>query len=95
MAFSQQANYTDWATATGRRILEPTFVDRRVSRGQRGGSLTAVNLSFLERGRHIFFQVAPHLCSRGWVYPVPGPLLLVAPVTEPGTFSTVPRNSDH
>jgi hypothetical protein len=25
----------------------PTFVDRGVSRGQRGGSLTVVNLSFL------------------------------------------------
>jgi hypothetical protein len=26
-----------------------TFVDRGVSRGQRGGSLTVVNLSFLDR----------------------------------------------
>jgi hypothetical protein len=26
MAFSPQANYTDWATATGRRILVPTLV---------------------------------------------------------------------
>jgi hypothetical protein len=28
MAFNPQANYTDWATATGRRILMPTFVER-------------------------------------------------------------------
>jgi hypothetical protein len=49
VAFSSQANYTDWATATGRRILMPTFMDRGVSRGQRSGTPTAVNLSFLDR----------------------------------------------
>jgi hypothetical protein len=49
VAFSPQANYTDWATATCRRNLVPTFVDRGVSRGQRGGSPTVVNLSFLDR----------------------------------------------
>jgi hypothetical protein len=36
-------------TATCRGNLVPTFVDRGVSRGQRGGSLTVVNLSFLDR----------------------------------------------
>jgi hypothetical protein len=30
-----------------------------VSRGQRGGSLTTVNLSFLDRSRSVFFLVAP------------------------------------
>jgi hypothetical protein len=49
VAFSPGANYTDWATATRRRNLVPTFVDRGVSRGQRGGSPTVVNLSFLDR----------------------------------------------
>jgi hypothetical protein len=49
VAFSPQANYTDWATATYRRNLVPTFVDRGVSRGQRGESPTIVNLSFLDR----------------------------------------------
>jgi hypothetical protein len=49
VALSPQANYTDWATATCRRNLVPTFVDRGVSRGQRSGSLTVVNLSFLDR----------------------------------------------
>jgi hypothetical protein len=49
VAFSPQANYTDLATATCRRNLVPTFVDRGVSRGQRGGSPTVVNLSFLDR----------------------------------------------
>jgi hypothetical protein len=32
VALSPQANYTDWATATCRRNLVPTFVDRGVSR---------------------------------------------------------------
>jgi hypothetical protein len=34
----------------------PTFVVRGVSRGQRGGSLTAVNLSFLDRSRYFSFK---------------------------------------
>jgi hypothetical protein len=51
LALSPRANYTDSATATCRRNLVPTFVDRGVSRGQRGGSLTVVNLSFLDRSR--------------------------------------------
>jgi hypothetical protein len=49
VALSPQSNYTDWMTATCRRNLVPTFVDRGVSRGQRGGSPTVVNLSFLDR----------------------------------------------
>jgi hypothetical protein len=61
MTFSPQVNYTEWATANGRLILVPTFVDRGVARGQRGGTPTAVNLSFLDRSRYFFFQAAPHL----------------------------------
>jgi hypothetical protein len=49
MALSPRANYTDWATATCRRNLVSTFGDRVVSSGQRGGSPTVVNLSFLDR----------------------------------------------
>jgi hypothetical protein len=49
VALSPQANYTDGSTATCRRSLVPTFADRRLSRGQRGGSHTVVNLSFLHR----------------------------------------------
>jgi hypothetical protein len=49
VALSPQANYTDWATATYRRNLVPTFVDSGVSRGQRGRSPTVVNLRFLDR----------------------------------------------
>jgi hypothetical protein len=75
-AHSPQANYTDWATATCRRNLEPTFADRGVSLGQRGGSPTVVNRSFLDRSRYFLLQVAPHLCSRGWVSPVSDPQLI-------------------
>jgi hypothetical protein len=49
VALSPRANYTDWSTSTYRRKLVSTFVDRGVSRGQRGGSPTVVNLSFLDR----------------------------------------------
>jgi hypothetical protein len=49
VAFSVQAKYTDWATATCWRNLVPTFADRGVSSGQRGGSPTLVKLSFLDR----------------------------------------------
>jgi hypothetical protein len=43
VALSWGVNYTNWATATCRRNLVPTFVDRGVSRGQRGGSPTVIN----------------------------------------------------
>jgi hypothetical protein len=56
MAFSPQANYTDWVTATGWQILVPTFVDRGVLHGQRGGTPMAVNLSFLDRSRYFSFK---------------------------------------
>jgi hypothetical protein len=56
VALSPRANYTDWSTATCRRNLVPTFVDRGVSRVQRGGSLTVVNLSFLDRSRYFSFK---------------------------------------
>jgi hypothetical protein len=65
MALSPQANYTDLATSTCRRNLTPTFVVRGVLRGQRGGSLTFANHSFLDRSRYFLFQVAPHLSSQG------------------------------
>jgi hypothetical protein len=56
VVLSAQANYTDWATATCRRNLAPTFVDRGVLCGQRGWSPTVVNLSFLERSRYFSFK---------------------------------------
>jgi hypothetical protein len=95
VALSPQANYTDWSTAICRRNLVPTFVDRGVSRGQRGRSPTVVNLSFLDRSSYFFFQVAPHLSSRV----LSGPRSrhtatqknLVAPGIEPGTSGLAAR----
>jgi hypothetical protein len=56
VAFSPQANYTYWETATFRWNLVPTFVDSEVSCGQHGGSLTFDNLSFLDRSRYFSFK---------------------------------------
>jgi hypothetical protein len=55
VGLSPQANYTDLATATYRRNLMPTFVDRGVSHGQRSGSTTVLNLSFLDQKRYFSF----------------------------------------
>jgi hypothetical protein len=55
--------------------LVPTFADR----GCRVVSATDPHgriLGFLDRSRYYFFRVAPQLYSRGWVDPVPDPLLL-------------------
>jgi hypothetical protein len=56
VALGAQANYTDRSTATCRRNLVLTFVDRGVVRGQRGGSPTVVNLSFLDQSRYFSFK---------------------------------------
>jgi hypothetical protein len=63
VALSPQANYTDWATASRWRNLVPTFMDRGVSRGQRGGSPTVVNLSFLDR---IWETIQPGMIDRSF-----------------------------
>jgi hypothetical protein len=56
VALSLRANYTDWASTTCQRNLVRTFVDRGVSRDQRGGSPTVVNISFLDRSRYFSFK---------------------------------------
>jgi hypothetical protein len=56
VAFSPQANYTEWSAANCWRNLVTTFADGGVSRGQRGGSPTIVNLSFLDRSRYFSFE---------------------------------------
>jgi hypothetical protein len=77
-----------------------------VSRGQRGGSPTAVNLSFLHRSRYFFFQVAPHLLPQGLSGPRsrptatqkiwqrresnPGPLCV-----QPGSVTTRPQRRSY
>jgi hypothetical protein len=74
--FSPQTNYTDRATTTCWRNLLPTFADSGASSGQRGGSPTVVNLSFLDRSRYFSFKQLLIYSHKGWVDPVPNPLLL-------------------
>jgi hypothetical protein len=57
------------------RHLVTTFADRWcrvVSAADSHGGI----LGFLEWSRYYFLQVAPQLYSRGWIDPVPDPLLL-------------------
>jgi hypothetical protein len=57
--------------------LKPTFFYK--DRGCRMVSATHPYgriLGFLDRSRYFFFQPAPQLYSRGWLDPVPDPLLL-------------------
>jgi hypothetical protein len=62
---SLRAKYTDRATAklVSTCVVSVTDLHGRI-------------LGFLDRSLYYFFQVAPPLCSRGWVDPVPDPLLL-------------------
>jgi hypothetical protein len=58
--------------------LVPTLADRGcrvVSATDHHGHI----LGFLDRSRYYFFKVTPQLYSRGWVDPVPDPLLLRNP----------------
>jgi hypothetical protein len=66
--FSPQANYTDRATVACRRMEGVTWSTQRIP--------TAVNLGFPDRSPY-FLEIAPQLSSRGWVVPVPDPLLLI------------------
>jgi hypothetical protein len=52
----------------------------------------------LDRNRYFFFKVAPHLYSRGWMDPVPDPLLLWisdSAGNRTRTSVSVARNSGH
>jgi hypothetical protein len=77
--------------------LVPTFADR----GCRVVSATDPHgriLGFLDRSGYFFIQVAPQLSLRGWVNPVPDPLLLrksVSAGNRTRTSGSVARNSDH
>jgi hypothetical protein len=69
-----------WTIPTERPPLvgkvSANFCRERVSRGQRNGFPWLLNLGFLDRSHYFFIQVTPQLSSRGWVDPVPDPLLL-------------------
>jgi hypothetical protein len=53
----------------------PTFADRECHTVSVTGPYDRI-LGFLDRSRYVFFQVASQFYSRGWVDPVPDPLLL-------------------
>jgi hypothetical protein len=74
VAFRPQANYTYRATAACRRSAKLWRIEGVAWSAQR--IPTAVNLSFQDWTRYFYIQVAPQLSSRGWVDPVPDPLLL-------------------
>jgi hypothetical protein len=55
-------------------------------------------LGFLDRRSYFFFRAAPQFYSRGWVDPVPDPLLLIkcsSAGNRTRTSGSVARNSDH
>jgi hypothetical protein len=54
----------------------PTFADRGCCVVSATDPHPRSLVSLLDRSRYFFFQVAPRLSSRGWVDPVPDPLLL-------------------
>jgi hypothetical protein len=98
VAFSPQANSTDWETATCQRNLVPTFADRGVSRGQSGGSPTAVNLSSLDRSRYFSFKyllIYPHEAEWTPFQTHCYSENLATPGIESGTSVSAARNSDH
>jgi hypothetical protein len=77
--------------------LVPPFADR----GCRVVSVTDAHcriLGFLDRNCYYFFQAATQLHSRGWVDPVPDPLLVGksgSAGNRTRTSGFVTRNSDH
>jgi hypothetical protein len=72
--FGPLANYADQATAACWRSCA-NFCGEVVAWSVQWIP-PVVTLGFLDRSRYYFFQVAPQLSSRGWVDPVPDPLLL-------------------
>jgi hypothetical protein len=79
----------------GRRLSAVS--DSGVSRSQRDGSLTVI-ISLSRPESLFFFQAALLLYSRGWVDPVPDPLLHRKPGSAGNgtrTSGSVARNSDH
>jgi hypothetical protein len=98
VALTPQANYTDWSTATCRLNLVPTFVDRGVSRGQRDGSRTVVNLSFLDRSRTFLSSRSSFILTRAVWTPFHTHCYsenLVTPGIQLGASRLAARNSDH
>jgi hypothetical protein len=93
---SPRANYTDRAIAACRRsnchfvrIEDATWSAWRIP--------PAVLSRFSRQEPLLFYQVAPQLCSRGWVHPVRDPLLFFSGSAGNRTRASgfVAKNSDH
>jgi hypothetical protein len=90
-------NSVSWVRTLLSAKLVQTFADRGchvVSETD----LYRLILGFLDQIRYFFFQVAPQLYSRGWVDPVPDPLLLRkcgSARNRTRTSESLARNSDH
>jgi hypothetical protein len=69
-----------------------------MSRAQRGGSLTVVDLSFLDRSRYFLSSSSTFILTRTEWIPFQTHYYsenLTAPGIEPGTSGSAARNSDH
>jgi hypothetical protein len=73
---SPRANYTDQATAAYQRSLVLTLAYRGCHVISLTNSYGRI-LGFLHRSRYFFFQVVHQFYSRGWMDPVPDPLLFI------------------
>jgi hypothetical protein len=65
VAFSPQADCTDWMTAAANEVVLIMRLEGVAWSVQHIS--TSINLSFLDQSRCFFFQVALHLSLRGWV----------------------------
>jgi hypothetical protein len=84
--------------ATYWRNLVPTFADRGVSLGQRGGSLMVVHLSFLVRSRYFSSSSSAFILTRAEWIPFQTHCYsqnLAASGIEPGTSGLVAKKYDH
>jgi hypothetical protein len=99
VTFSPEANYIDLAIATCWRNLVPTFADRRVSRGQRGGSPTKIRslISVFYTGSAIFLSsVSSFTLTKAEWTPFQTHCYsenLAAPGIEPGTSGSAAQRS--
>jgi hypothetical protein len=94
---SPRANYTERATSWLSAKLVLTLRIEGETWVSVTGSYCRI-LGFPDRSRYFFFQAAPQLYSRGWVDPVPDPLLLRKCDTAGNrtrASGSVARNSDH
>jgi hypothetical protein len=80
--FSGRSFITPWPQSTSETEPPPfvSEVSAKLFADSRCQVVSVTNpyshiLGFLDRSRYYFFQVAPQLYSRGWVDPIPDPLL--------------------